>query len=147
MNKEISRGLLEFNGIMKESDDIYRSTAKKCGLSDCAFWIFYFLRTEQEVFTQSDICNALYQPKQTVNSALKKMEQDGMIELSEMEDRRSKQIHLTEKGSVLVRRTIDRVIDIEMESLSGMTSEEQKIFIELFHKYTDLLKNNMRKLL
>lgn len=143
---KISASLLEYNGIIKENDEIYRCAAKASGMSDCAFWILYILRTEEEVFTQSGICNALYQPKQTVNSALKKLEQDGCIRLTEMEDRRSKQVHLTEKGRDLAGRTVDRVVAVEMESLSGLTQEEQETFIGLFHKYTDLLKDNMRKL-
>lgn len=42
------------------------------GLSDCTFWILYALRENNARLTQSEICNFFYQPKQTVNSALKK---------------------------------------------------------------------------
>lgn len=144
--KRINRSLSEFNGIVKESDEIYRCAAKACGLSDSAFWILYTLRTEEETYTQSEICNILYQPKQTVNSALKKLEQDGYIRLTEMKDRRSRRVNLTEKGRKLAEKTVDRIVDAEMEALSGLTEEERRVFIGLSQKYIDLLKENMQKL-
>ena len=82
--------LSEYNSIMKETDEIYREAAKAIGLSDCAFWILYVLREDCGAVTQSQICRTLYQAKQTVNSALKKMQQSGYIELCSSGDRRSK---------------------------------------------------------
>lgn len=135
--------LLEYNTIFRENDDIYSCAAKALGLSDCALWIFYILRLD-EIVTQKDICGAMYYPKQTVNSALKKLEGEGYIVLSEMEDRRSKQISLTSKGERLAEKTADKVIAAELSALSGLTDKERGTFIELFRKYTKLLKNNMQ---
>lgn len=144
MNKTaIGKKLSEFNSIMKESDDIYRCAAKALGLPDCAFWILYTLRAETEAVTQHGICSTIYQPKQTVNSALKKLEQDNILRLTEMTDRRSKQVLLTARGLSLASRTVDLVIDAEKSALSGLTASEQETFLALFHKYTNLLKENM----
>lgn len=142
----IGTKLSEFNSIIKESDDIYRCAAKALGLPDCAFWILYTLRAETEPVTQRGICNTMYQPKQTVNSALKKLEQDGVIRLTEMADRRSKQVLLTDRGRSLAGQTVDRVIDAEQHALSCLTDQEQEAFLALFHKYTKLLKENMTAL-
>ena len=54
--------------------------------------------------TQSEICSFLYQPKQTVNSSLKKLASEGYIQLS-VSGHRSKQILLTEKGRELTSQT------------------------------------------
>lgn len=139
--------LSEYNGIFKETDEIYHNIAKTLGLSDCAFWILYSLRTEGDALTQSEICNTFYQPKQTVNSALKKLEQNGYIELLERSDRRRKQIRLTQKGITLAEETVDRVIGVEQKTMSGLDEAEQKAFVGLFRKYTDLLKCNMQTIL
>lgn len=136
----------EYNNIIKESDDLYRNATRELGLSECAFWILYVLRVEKSELTQSEICSYLYEPKQTVNSALKKLETEGYIELYYGNDRRSKQIRLTKKGMELSNRTADRVIEAEYRALLGMTDEEQETFINLFRKYTDLLKEQMRDL-
>lgn len=139
----IGRKLSEYNSILKENEDIYRMAAKKLGLPDGAFWILYTLREANQEMTQSEVCHAMYQPKQTVNSALKKLEHDGIIELLEMKDKRSKRIHLTEKGERLARETVDKVIAAEQRALSDMEDEEQEVFFALLHKFTKLLQQNI----
>lgn len=145
-NKNTCNRLAEYNSIVKENDELYRNIAKKMGLSDCAFWILYALREDNAELTQSEICHFFYQPKQTVNSALKKMESDGYIELHNINDRRSKQIKLTLKGIELAKGTVDRVIAVEQNAFSGLTDKEQEMFICLFQKYTDLLFGNIQGL-
>ncbi len=136
--------LAEYNGIIKENDDIYRNLARALGLSECSFWILYVLRTNDTALAQSEVCASMYQPKQTVNSALKKMESGGYLKLEKGKDHRSKQISLTEGGIRLCQRTVDRVIESERGALEGMTAQEQEMFLSLFHKYTDLLRLAMR---
>lgn len=141
---EIERKYLsEYNGLMKENDELYRNAAKVMGLSDCAFWIFYLLREHDGELTQSDICSVIYMPKQTVNSSLKKLEENGYLRLFEGNDRRSKLVSLTQKGMVLAAETVDRVLAAELRALGGMTAEEQSVFLGLFRRFTDLLKQEM----
>lgn len=146
MENKVGKRLIEYNSIFKENDELYHEVAKALGLSDCSFWILYSLREENRALTQSEICYALYQPKQTVNSALKKLERSGYIVLEEMKDRRSKQVHLTKKGRELAEQTVDQVIALEQEALSEMTETEQGMFIRLFYKYTQLLKRSMKNI-
>lgn len=63
--------------------------------------------------TQSDVCAAVYQPKQTVHSALKKLAGEGYLQLTEGRDRRSKYLTLTAAGETLMARTVDRVTAAE----------------------------------
>ena len=146
MEMDTQKRLSEYNSIIKETDELYRDAAKALGLSDCAFWLLYALREEDGGVTQRDICDMFYQPKQTVNSALKKLEADGYIQLAEMEDRRSKQINLTKPGRCLAEKTVDRVIAVERSALSGLTEAEQEEFIRLFRKYADLLRTQLQTL-
>lgn len=144
---KIKEKLLEFNNILKESDDIYRNTTKTLGLSDSAFWILYTFRTVKEVLTLSEICNTLYVPKQTVHSALKKMKDDGYIRLEEeTDDRRTKLITLTAEGKKIAEETADKVVALECRALLGMTEKEREDFVNLFRKYIDLLRINMLEL-
>lgn len=138
--------LSKFNSIIKENNEIYRNAAKLVGLGDCAFWILYALRSDGNTLTQKEICYATYQPKQTVNSALKKLKTDGYVELFSANDRRCKQVRLTEKGLSLAEKTVDKVILQEQNALSQLTLEEQEAFLCLFRKYTDLLNANIQTL-
>ena len=146
MSKHLSKKMLELNEIMKETDDLYRNLAKKFKMSDCMIWILYILREDDRSVTQSDICNMMFMPKQTVNSSLKKMESEGYIELLNINDKRSKQVCLTEKGVDLANNTVDIIISKENNALSKMDKEEQALFINLFKKYKDLLKESFMEI-
>lgn len=145
-DQTIHKRLSEWNSILKENNDLYRGLAKMFGLSDCAFWIIYTLRAESAPITQKEICRYLYEPKQTVNSAIKKLEADGYLELKNLNDRRSKQLCLTEEGLELAKRTADRVIAVEQAALAKLSEQEQRAFFGFYHRYTDSLKMQFAKL-
>ena len=118
----------------------------RSGLSPCSFWILYVLREDEDPLTQSEICEMLHEPKQTVNSALKKLDLDGYITLSSGSDRRSKSISLTEKGLCLAAGTVDLVMAAEQSALEEFTEEELHTFISLFRKYTQTLKQKTKNI-
>ena len=138
--------LFKFNNIIREGDKIYRNAAKNAGLSDCAFWIIYTLREKGNLLTQSEICDLIYLPKQTVNSALKKLEGEGCIELKNGSDRRCKQVSLTGKGVLLAEKTVDQVIAQEEKTFARLSPDEKDTFLRLNRKYIDLLKANLQPL-
>ena len=138
--------LYEYNEIIKENDEIYRHLAKGFHMPECTFWILYTLRTAQAPMAQSELCRMLYEPKQTVNSALKKLEAEGFLSLAVGNDRRSKTITLTDKGETLSDQTVDLVISAEKHALLSLEETEQDIFLQLFHKYTDSLKQQIEEL-
>ena len=59
--------------IYNENTLLYHRLARTCGLPDCAFWLLYTLRSEEAPLTQTQLSEQLSLPKQTVNSALKKL--------------------------------------------------------------------------
>lgn len=142
----INKLLLEYNGIIKENEKLYRHAAKALGLSDSAFWILYTLREMDSVSTQRDIINAIYMPPQTINSALKKLESEGFVALCNSSDKRKKQVTLTKKGEQLAEKTADKVLALEMETMESLAPQELEAFIGLFRRYSDLLKKNFSRL-
>lgn len=142
----MKKKLIEYNNLIKENDKIYRNLSKNSGLSPCSFWILYVLREDEDPLTQSEICEMLHEPKQTVNSALKKLDLDGYITLSSGSDRRSKSISLTEKGLCLAAGTVDLVMAAEQNALEEFTEEELHTFISLFRKYTQTLKQKTKNI-
>lgn len=138
--------LLIYNAIFKENNDIYRNTAKALGLSESAFWILYTIQEMDDVITQSEICDMQFLPKQTINSALKKLEAEGYLNLVFTGNRKSKQIILTTKGKELVDNTINAVILAELRAWETLSIEEQNLFLQLFRNYTDALREQMDSL-
>ena len=134
-----------FNATINGSEEIYRAVAKSFGLSDCAFWILYFIRQSEEKVTQKDICSFIYQPKQTVHSALKKMVEDGLIEVGDYNGKRHKYVTLTEKGEAFSKKTVDLVLAEEIAIFEDMDVSEREIAMKLLAKYSDSLSRRMGK--
>ena len=132
--------LAAYNELYKEQGDLYRAVARGFGLSDCAFWVLYALREAERPMTQSDVCAAVYQPKQTVHSALKKLIGEGCLRLAEGRDRRSKYLVLTEQGEALVRRTVDPVMAAETAAMDTLTEAERTQFLSLCRRYNTALR-------
>ena len=134
-----------FNATINGSEEIYRAVAKSFGLSDCAFWILYCIRQSEEKVTQKDICSFIYQPKQTVHSALKQMVEDGLIEVGDYNGKRHKYVTLTEKGEAFSKKTVDLVLAEEIAIFEDMDVSEREIAMKLLAKYSDSLSRRMGK--
>ena len=104
--------------------------------------IYHFIKPYTVIIKILNV-NVSLLPPQTINSALKKLEAQGYVELSSVGDKRKKQVGLTEKGKALAAETADKVIAIELETMGSLTPQEQDAFLGLLHKYTDLLKKNL----
>lgn len=72
--------------------------------------VMYMLYDAQEALTQSDIVKATGLSKQTLNSAIRKLEKDGIIILEKMNGK-SKKIVMTDKGRVLIAQKIKPLAD------------------------------------
>lgn len=141
----MSRHLIEFNHIYKEFNDVYREAATKVGLSLSGFDILYAICEMGDGCLQRDISQMCCIPKQTVNSSIRKLEQDRYLILEKGKGR-DMHIHLTEKGQKLMEEKIYPVIDAENQAFSGMSKEECKKMLELYEKYNMELKANIQKL-
>ena len=143
-NKNNRKKLYEYNNVLKSIDDCYRNIAKRYGFSEAAFWTLYTLRMEPGNITQSDVCTVLYQPKQTVNSALKKLESEGYITLTPA-GAHTKNISLTKSGTKLCEQTVDKVIEAECAALGNMTDEESENMTALMKLTACFLKIRQQK--
>lgn len=137
--------IMQFNEIMKEGDGVYRELARKFGISECALWIIYTLRLSEPI-AQSEICSRICQPKQTINSSLKRLHEDGYIQMLADRDKRRKLLRLTEKGAELAQRTADIVIAAENSSLASFSDEERSEFFRMYKKFVSNMKKNMEEI-
>lgn len=141
----MSSSLREFNRIYKEYNDIYRDAARKLGLSESAFDILYTICEEGDGCLQRDVCNASLIPKQTVNSSIHKLEQDGYLHLTPGKGR-SMHIHLTEKGIQLLEKTIFPVIHAENAAFTELGEAECRQLLQLHTDYIHALRHGIEQL-
>ena len=146
MNELFYGALAKYNTEMKKINDIYRSAIKRFMLSDCAFWILYTLRIEQRSFTQSEIGDYLCEPKQTINSALKKLEANNYIALNPGNDQRSKKVSLTKAGEALTQKTVDKLANAEAKALCRMSADDCDAFIRLTKLFGIMLEEEINKM-
>lgn len=140
--------LVHYYGICRETDAVYSQLAERSGISDSMFWVLYAMRMSGEQCTQRDISRIWAMSKQTVHSALKKLQEGGYItmEVSQL-DRRSKYIYLTEYGRDFVEKNIDDIFVAEHEAFCSIEEEERRALLDSASKYQHFLVDKMKVLL
>ena len=127
--------------IYNETNLLYHRLARACGLSDCALWLLYTLRAEESPLTQTQLSEMLSLPKQTVNSALKKLVEAGCLRLEAADGNlKNKQVLVTEAGDAFLHRTVDRVFALEDAAVSHLTGEERAALLTLSQKLLDAFR-------
>lgn len=145
-NTEIISLIQEFNQLQKKMDSIYNKLAKSSGISDTAFWIIYTVKNEKETYKQKDLCNMWFYSKQTINSSLKKLEEQNIIQLiSVLGNKKDKKVILTEYGKKIAKELIEPVNEIEKKSLENI--KERREFFNLFKKYVETLEKETKKIM
>ena len=136
----------EFNRIIKEADTIYTKYAAASGISSTALKLLYSVYTQETPCTQTRLSEDWDLPKQTVNSCLKSLQNEGMLQMVFGEgNRKSKHILLTEQGEALAQRIIDPLIHAENAALQALTPEEQQLYIKISRKHNSLLQRFLTK--
>lgn len=145
MLDEIKSTLERFNLLLSEMDAVYHDAALKMGISDSAMVVLYTVCSLNGDCLLSDITRMTGVSKQTINSALRKMEAEDILYL-EAAGTRKKRVCLTEKGKELAERTVCKLIGIENDIFCSWSAEERKIYMELTQRYLSMLQEGVEKL-
>ena len=109
-------------------------------MSDAALWLLYVIRLGGNNLTQAAICADWHYPPQTINSALKRLEAQGLVALAPVTgSRRDKAVHLTAEGEKTVEHVIDPLVEAERSALAALAPEERAALVSLSQRYLDLL--------
>jgi len=131
--------LKKYNQAFLRMDEFYHEYAVKNGLSDCAFWILYIICEDGEGCSQKELCRKLSVSKQTIHSAIHKLERDEILFLKAGTGR-DKNIYLTERGKRFVEEKIVKMIRIENRAFDDMGEEDAKELQRLTWCYANLLQ-------
>ena len=148
MNTNLEQQLQALNRLYKESDHIYSRLAAKLGMTDTTFWVLYAIAHSDEPLTQNDLCNDFFFPVQTINSAIINLRKNELLELQVIPGTRNrKAIMLTEKGQTFVANTISKADEIEKKAFLLFNEEERELYLSLFRRHIDYLKNEEKRVL
>lgn len=145
MEEFFTAPLKRFNYLTSEIDTAYHEAALKLGLSDSAMLILYTICNYGEQCLLSDICRLSGTSKQTINSALRKLEAEGFIYLKTAAGRR-KLVCLTDSGKVMVKNTVMRLIEIENDIFGAWSEQEQEQYLELTQRYLTSFKKKIKEI-
>ena len=141
MEKDTKR----FIYLTSEIEAVYHEAALKFGLSDSALRILYTICLDGDSCLLSEVVRFSAISKQTINSSLRKLEEDGLIYLEAAEGNKKK-VCLTEQGKALTAGSIIKIQVLENEIFSSWTEQERTTYIELTQKYLNAITAKIKEL-
>lgn len=128
----------EMNIILENIDVYYHEAAQKFGLSDAEFEVLYIMFQSDEYIPQKRIYQETGKSRSTINSAVKKMESEGILKLKAL-DGKSVQVKLTDKGKEFANNTVAKVVEIENKIYDSWSEEEKKTMLRLNRNFMEQL--------
>lgn len=143
--KNTDRELEKFRLAYKEADGIFAAFARESGLAVMEYWVIWMV--SEGVRTQTEISDTLFISKQTVNSACRHLEKNGLITLAAAgDDLRVKNISLTDKGRTFADIYVRGVYEAEERAWEALGEEERRALAEAPSKFNKELKAQFEKL-
>lgn len=139
MKTKISGNMKRLNHLTGETCAAYHRASMKLGLSDSVCQILYTLCDSSGSCSLTEICRLTGLTKQTVNSAVRRLEQNGTVVLEPV-NARSKNVMLTEQGASFAEATAGRLIKAENEIFESWSSEDVTLYLRLTERYLNDLK-------
>ncbi len=143
--QNLNEELRNINYMTSEIDGLYHEAAVKMGVSDSVQSILYVLCTVNYRCLQSEIYKQAGISRQTINSAIRRLEEDGLVYL-EPGHGRNTIVCLTEQGIRFARERIEPLYRIENEIFSEWEPQDVKDYLRLIRYYRDALKEKLNTL-
>lgn len=140
-----SNEIKRFNYLFGETEAVYHEASLKLGLSDSAMKVLYVLCDNGESCLLQTICRYSGLSKQTVNSAIRKLENEGILYL-EKAGKKAKNVCLTDSGKRFVQKTALRIIEMENSIFSSWSKEDVATYLKLTEQFLNDLKKRTEEL-
>lgn len=145
MDRNYRKELHQINYLTTKMESLYHLSSLKLGITDSVSIVLYSIYDAGGECLLSDIYKGSGISKQTVNSAVRGLEADGVLYL-EQHNGRAKKVILTDKGRDYVQRTVARLYQAEINVFDSWTQEEISTYIQLMEKYADCFRQQIEKL-
>lgn len=145
MGDRIQEKLHRINYLTAEMNALYHQASLKLGLSDSEMMILYALYDSGGSCMLSEICGKSGISKQTVNSAIRKLEKEEIVYL-EKSTGKFKKVFFTEHGKDYAEQTVARLFAAETEVFSDWKEEEIDGHIGYVEKYISSFKKQIETL-
>lgn len=134
MRSDLQDFVHRINCLSNDMDALYHLAARKLGVSDSVLIVAYMIHEKGDGCLLYDVCTDSGLSKQTINSAIRKLEADHVLYL-EQDKGNTKRIRLTETGRQFVDQTASRLFDAECRAFASWEDEEFEMYLKLMEKY------------
>lgn len=145
MKEPVLKIMKRFNYLLGELDAVYHEMSLKLGLTDSAMIVLYTICDQGDGCPLQNICRYSGLSKQTVNSALRRLEAEGILYL-ESAGSRNKNVCLTEAGTVLAERTAGRILQAENEIFASWPESDTEKYLKLTENFLTALKEKAEQM-
>ena len=128
------------NNLNKDIDNLFARAAARAGLSDSAFDILYALDVYGDGCSQKDLCERCWMGKQTINSSIKRLCEQGILE-KPAGPGRTTTLSLTATGRARVAEKVRPVIEAETAAMHAFSPAELAQALDLLERYRNALAN------
>jgi len=127
------------NNMLCEIDNLYQSLIQNKGLSDSEYVVLFSILELGEGCLQKDIAANSLINKKTINSTIKKLEKNGIIELIAGKYP-NMHIYLTEFGKQYMKDNIIPIVELENNVIGSVPDSDFENFISTYSKYSKIFK-------
>lgn len=145
MDLEKQERVHRINCLSNDLDALYHRAARSFGLADSVLIVAYMIHEKGDGCLLYDVCSDSGLSKQTVNSAIRYLENGGVLFL-EKDLGKTKRIRLTKAGQDFIERTAGRLFEAECEAFKDWSNEEFETYLRLMAKYNDAFGTEVEKM-
>ena len=140
MKNIVSAEVRRLNYAVCETGEVYHTLYRAAGLSDSAGMILYVLLENGGKCLLREIRHFTGMGKQTMNSALRKLESDGIIKMESHSGERNKSAAFTSAGKKYAVKTVGKIIKMENKIFSSWNKSDVESYLALYELYLQSLR-------
>lgn len=141
MDKTIKEQIDTINQRIKELNSLYHIAAVKSDITDGEISVWSALLESDGEYSQQDISDKLFLPKQTVNSIISNLVKKGFVYLEHVSGTRNRKvICLTEEGKEFGESQVRWIFQAEEKALEKTDPGQVRACIEMIENYISHLK-------
>ncbi len=142
MDGQVKRQIDVINQLIKELNSLYHIAAVKSGVSDGEICVWSMLLTTDKEYSQQDLCELLFLPKQTINSIISGLIKKGYVFLEHVPGTRNRKvIRLSDEGRNYGEKNIMWIFEAEQHAMEDADPREVCTLISMLEKYINKLKS------
>lgn len=142
MGKNLHEKIYRINWLTEKIDSLYHRAARELGVSDSVLFVLYMTYINKERCPLHDIYMLSGISKQTINSAIRRLENEGAIFL-EKNSGKAKTVCLTEQGRRYAKQTAAKLFEAECSAFQSWSEEELSLYLTLMEKHNASLRKEI----